>query len=198
MSKNLFYILGRCFAYRSISHPEMRLYTCKIPLSLTGILMIFYWILPLKPAFLGSNGLFSSSLSFITTLPGFYLAGLAAIATFGNPTIDQEMAGTPPEIEILIKGKKTSIKLTRRQFLSYLFSYLTTISFCLCCIFLLLNNLTENITYLHKALTHSNTSLYLWVILKNCVIFSISFLFSSLITSSLHALYYLTERIHLS
>ena len=61
-----------------------------------------------KPALAGSNGLAGSLLTLVSTLPGFYFAGLAAVATFGNATMDREMPAPAPEVEMLIQGQRVS------------------------------------------------------------------------------------------
>ena len=89
MLKQLIYELGRGFAYRRIKHVEMRTFTMWLPLALTAIGAAVYYFLPVKPALVGSNGLASNLLTLVSTLPGFYFAGLAAVATFSSATMDK-------------------------------------------------------------------------------------------------------------
>jgi len=77
------------------------------------------------------TGVFDRLLGFVQSLPGFYLAALAAVATFNRPSLDQPMPGTAPRAHVLYNGKPTSVELTRRRFLSLIFSYLTALSFAL-------------------------------------------------------------------
>jgi hypothetical protein len=77
---------------------------------------------------LSDNGFVSRVLGFVQSLAGFYMAALAAIATFNNTDMDRFMPGTPPTMGIIYKGELETIKLTRRRFLSSMFAYLTLIS----------------------------------------------------------------------
>jgi hypothetical protein len=68
-------------------------------------------------------------LGFIQTLTGFYLAALAAMATFNNAGMDEIMPGKPPEITVKYNGTSTKVLATRRRFLCSMFAYLTVFSF---------------------------------------------------------------------
>jgi hypothetical protein len=127
----------------------MRTYTTWLPLFLTILTVIFYVLLPERPALVGSNGLLGSLLTLVSTLPGFYIAGLAAVATFGSATMDHEMPAPAPEVKIRVRGRLISVKLTRRLFLSYLFSYLVVLSFGLCFTLIAINALVPSIDILH-------------------------------------------------
>jgi hypothetical protein len=47
-------------------------------------------------------------LGFVQVLPGFYIAALAAIATFNKTDIDKIMAAPAPKIDIFIHGKSVA------------------------------------------------------------------------------------------
>lgn len=71
--------------------------------------------------------LISSISGFVQTLPGFFIAALAAIVSFANSDMDEPM--DPPKPYIYDEnGNPKYDYLTRRRLLSYLFSYLTYIS----------------------------------------------------------------------
>jgi hypothetical protein len=79
-----------------------------------------------------AGGVIDRLLSFVQSLPGFYLAALAAVATFNRPDLDAPMAGNPPQAKILnAQGNLQQIALTRRRFLCMMFSYLTALSFAI-------------------------------------------------------------------
>jgi hypothetical protein len=71
------------------------------------------------------GGLISKILGFVQNLPGFYIAALAAIATFNRVDIDRTMPAPAPRIDIVVQGKKVPIELTRRRFLCSMFAFLT-------------------------------------------------------------------------
>jgi len=75
-------------------------------------------------AIAGPDGLLSKLLIVSSVLPGFYIAALAAIATFNRPDIDELMPAPTPTIVHKIGGKKNVIELTRRRFLTHLFAFL--------------------------------------------------------------------------
>ena len=71
------------------------------------------------------NGIASLTLSFLQTLPGFYIAALAIISSIRNPRLEQTFDGRPPKIFVMVSGERTPISLSRRRFLAMLFSFLT-------------------------------------------------------------------------
>lgn len=194
--KQLVYELSRGFAYRGISHADMRTYTTWLPLLLTILIGVFFALLPVKPVLLGTNGLVGSLLTLVSTLPGFYFAGLAAVATFGNATMDQEMPAPAPEVVMLIRGQQVTVKLTRRLFLSYLFSYLVILSFGLCFALVALNAFASSIDVLQTNMMHWTGAAWPWLIVKGAVGFPLAFVFASMVVSTLHGVFFLTEKIH--
>ena len=123
----IIYQLLRPFSYLKIKHEYKWIYDWLIPLILTSIsLVLIYYLIPLSSV-LGSSGLINDLAEFISNLPGFFIAALAAVATFNKHDIDQLMAN-PPKIEILHHGNPLMVEMTRRRFLCVLFSYLTAIS----------------------------------------------------------------------
>lgn len=196
MLKQLTYELSRGFAYRGISHGEMRTYTTWLPLFLTICAGLFYALLPVKPTFVGSTGLAGSLLSLVSTLPGFYFAGLAAVATFGSTTMDHEMPAPAPEVEMRVRGQQVPVKLTRRLFLSYLFSYLVILSFGLCFALMAINAFAPSIDVLQAAIGRWTGEAWPWLVLKGAVGFVFTFAFASMVVSTLHGVFFLTEKIH--
>lgn len=196
MLKQLIYELSRGFAYRGISHGEMRTYTTWLPLALTVLAAAFYTLLPVKPALVGSSGLVGSLLTLVSTLPGFYFAGLAAVATFGSTTMDHEMPAPAPEVEMRVRGQQVPVKLTRRLFLSYLFSYLVILSFGLCLALMAINAFAPSIDVLQAAMGRWTGAAWPWLIVKGAVGFALTFAFASMVVSTLHGVFFLTEKIH--
>lgn len=73
--------------------------------------------------FFGEGGLLTSASGLFGVLIGFFITALAAVATFSNKTVDKKLN----DHGAFIGGDE----LTRRQFLCFLFGYLTFLSFCL-------------------------------------------------------------------
>lgn len=196
MWKVLRYELLRGLAYRSIKHPNARLYTMALPVVLTVIFLASYYALPIKPALVGKDGAFAAALSVLSTLPGFYFAGLAAIATFTNPTIDHEMQAPAPELVMMVQGRGAIKALTRRQFLSYLFSYLVIVSFVLCIELLFLNAASASIALFKSHVISVHFGPEAWQAIKLFAVTQIGLLAATLLATTLHGVFFLTERIH--
>lgn len=193
MFRQTCYEICRGFAYLKIKHKNMYIYKYLFPIIMTLILLFLYIILYFTSEkhtlLIGKDSFSSSLLSVIATLPGFYFAGLAAIATFGNEAIDKEMPAPAPEIKIRDKGEKISVALTSRQFLSYLFSYLVIISLIICFILLLINGFSDEIHYVHTKIPSS-----IWNALKGAFSIGITLMLSSMTITTLHGVYFMTEK----
>lgn len=196
MFKELIYELSRGFAYRGIAHSGMHMYTRWLPLIITIIVVLAYIALPSKPPIVGEKALAASLLTIVSTLPGFYFAGLAAVSTFGNTTMDHEMPAPAPEVEMVVAGTEVKVKLTRRLFLSYLFSYLVILSFVLCVALVGLNALSGSIDALQTYLAQVSDSVWPWRIVKGLTGTALVFAFASMVITTLHGVFFLTEKIH--
>lgn len=99
----------------------------------------YFYLFKIPTSDLLKDGGFIKSISgFVSNLPGFYIAALAAIATFNREQIDYPLIGTNGTPFIKITRTKengrivdTQEKLTRRLFLCMLFSFLTALSICI-------------------------------------------------------------------
>jgi hypothetical protein len=174
----------------------MRVYTTWLPLGLAIGIIVLYFALPVRPALLGKDGAVGNALAILSTLPGFYFAGLAAVATFGSSDMDKEMPSPAPTIDILVSGKKVPTKLTRRLFLTYLFSYLVLLSFVLCFSLLILNTISASITMIDAEVHTSNVGEWIWDALKFIVGSVLVLLSASLAVSTLHGVFFLAEKMH--
>jgi len=125
--------LLRPLAYLTIRHTSRApLYINWVtPALISGALVLVAHFMKGDIAVFGDSGAVSRTLSFLQSLPGFYIAALAAVATFANPDMQKLMPGTPPTISILYNGKAAVVQLTRRRFLSSMFAYLTALSIIL-------------------------------------------------------------------
>lgn len=184
--------LLRPFSYLEITHPSGKVSTInwKYPFWLSTIAIFLLAICPFEINLWGNEGIAYKVLQLVQTLPGFYIAALTAVATFGNESIDKLMPGTPPEKTIIIGNAKQQTKLTRRLFLSSMFSYLTVLSIALTLGLIALLSIANGV----KA--ESPESLH--IALKYLAIFPVLLFFSQLLTVTSWGLYYLGERMHIS
>lgn len=145
-----------------------------------------------------SVNIFASEISgllagFLQTIPGFYIAALAAIATLTSPTMDRPMDGDPPTEKVhTVNMDGTPIvidePLGRRRFLARLFSYLSLISLVLYFFILILQYMYQlNILAVGQVI-------YSIVYFLCLVVFN--FLLVQLMLLTFLGLYYLGQRIH--
>jgi hypothetical protein len=129
--KNIIYQLTRPISYLFLKHEAGKVYNWKIPLLLSVFTLTLFALVSNTQTLAGNGGLIQSISNFVSGLPGFLIAALAAIATFNRPMIDQEMIDSPT-IDIKIGNLELEDQtLTRRDFLLRLFSYLTVLSIAL-------------------------------------------------------------------
>jgi hypothetical protein len=166
-----------------------------LPLIFSVVLTVAFLLIPYPPLLLTKDGLIASNLSVISTLPGFYFAGLAAVATFNGLNMDAVMASPSPKVRTIVGGAAVDVDLSRRQFLSYLFSYLVIISFMICAISLGALAGTNSIYKLHVAIVAMGSdTLWNWIRGGSLAIYIT--LCCSMVVTSLHGMFFLTERIH--
>lgn len=134
---NLFSHLFKPYGYLFIKGINgKRSYDWYAPIILTILSCCYFYGFGISPnELLKDNGFIKLVTSFISNLPGFYIAALAAIATFNREQIDYPLIGSngTPFIKIKITKENgrtvnTNEKLTRRLFLCMLFSFLTALS----------------------------------------------------------------------
>jgi hypothetical protein len=77
----------------------------------------------------GNLGVVNETNGLIPILAGFFVASLAAVATFDRPGLDEVMGGIAPRLANSQSG--TPERLTRRRFLCILFGYLAGASVAL-------------------------------------------------------------------
>lgn len=182
--KYVFYQLGRPFAYLTIKHPLKPVYDWIVPLILTFTTCAYlYFFSSINLTIVGAESLIPELLSFVSGLPGFYIAALAAVATFNRSDMDLRLPVPTPEIETLIGGKDQTIKLTRRRYLCLLFAFLTSESICLIVL-----------TRLLLKTDLSSFEFATWAMWFGAFLFFL--FFWQLIVATLYGLFYMGEKMH--
>lgn len=110
-------------AYLRVDHPSKRVYDYWLPLIAGTAVSGAVLFSGLRINVIGEYGLVHGTNQLLQILVGFYVAALAAVATFDRPTMDEVTAGSP-----LMLGKET---LTRRRFISLLFGHLAVVGLAL-------------------------------------------------------------------
>ena len=146
--------------------------------------MAIYYILPIKPSIIGTGGIIHQINSVIQILTGFYIASLAAVATFKSERLNEIMKGSDPATLMGPKGEET---LTRRRFLCLLFSYLVTL-----CFILIIAGVSAEI--ISKNLQLLPTEVFQGA--KYVALLLYTFLVSQFIVVTLLGLYYIADKLH--
>lgn len=122
--------LFRPFSYLTVKHPSG--FPLWVNWLLPGLfslaLTLLAWHFDVQVNLLGEKGLLERLLEFIQTLAGFYIAALAAVASFNSPHLDKPMPSPAPTMKVKYNGVLQSVDATRRRFLSSMFAYLTAAS----------------------------------------------------------------------
>lgn len=174
--------------YLKIRHKEKVWYDYYLPIGLSAIIMLAIYSLPIRPVLLGHDGVVYHITELLKMLTGFYIASLAAIATFNKPSMDEVMPGDSPTITVLFRGKKTTSQLTRRRFLCLLFGYLSFLSMMLYFVGAFAGLMGKNVLSLF------NARIYDFV--KLAFIYLYFFWVCNLIITTLLGLSYMIDRIH--
>lgn len=159
-------------------------YDYVMPFIMTFLFMMLYIMLPVKIALLGQFGLIVQVNSIIQVLIGFYIASLAAIATFKSDQLDELMHGDPPKLKI--RNNKYEL-LSRRRFLCLLFSYLVTMCFILYCIGIFSHSISLNIKFYFPSY---------YEIIKYIAISMYIYLLSQLVITTFLGLHYIADKMH--
>jgi hypothetical protein len=184
--------VGRLFVpmrYLRIVHPEKFVYDVVLPIGALIIGVSVYNFLPVKPPLLGENGILTDIKDVLALLIAFFVAALAAIATFSRPGLDDVMKGSnPPRIPVKLMGKVYWQPVTRREFLCYLFGYLSSMSLSL---FLTIVTVKAFVPSLHLWIEEAT-----FLVLKNIFIAAFSAAAGHMLVATLLGLNYLTDRIN--
>ncbi|WP_238925026.1 hypothetical protein [Achromobacter insuavis] len=182
------YQLTRPFGYIFIQHRVKKVVDWYLPALLATIAVAVLFPFRGIVNIWGEQGLVVNVQAFVQSLPGFYIAALAAIATFGQKgTLDTLMPEPTPTIETRFGGAWVVMGLTRRRFLCLLFAYLTALSVCLT-VFSLFVRAVVGVKqmmphFLGEATFYAMTYAYL-------------IFFFQMVVTTLWGLYYLSDRIH--
>ena len=166
-----------------------------LPAALTVLTLVVLALLSVPVSVASLGKLLTEISTLLALLIGFYMAALAAVATFERRGIDGPLRGD----DAILKTKRSSDgkiihkKLTYRQFISYLFGYLSFVSIVL---YALLIAVTKSWATLSVAATDSNHSRQFIAYVIEPVVFSIFVFFIwQLLIVSLLGIYFLSERI---
>lgn len=184
-------MLGIIFSplsYLRIRHPSKWMADWTYPLLFALVSACLVFGFGNKGAVSGDHGLLDRLLLLSSVLPGFYIAALAAIATFNRPDIDEFMPEPTPRMSIDIGGQDNVIRLTRRRFLSHLFAFLCWESLVLMITCVFAGIAGKNVVgYLSPMTAHWATIAFSFFVLL---------IFWQMVCTTCLGLYYLGDRLH--
>jgi hypothetical protein len=101
-------------------------YDLIIPLILAATSTGAIWALSASLGMFSETGLVPGILNLLNLMIAFFIAALAAVATFDKPSLDEGMKGDPAVLTLRTsKGATRLHMLTNRQFICYVFGYLS-------------------------------------------------------------------------
>ncbi|ELB2200039.1 hypothetical protein QNZ97_004665 [Vibrio parahaemolyticus] len=164
--------------YLRIKHKQKLYIDLILPVIIGGVLTAIVFFSPVQIKLLGQGSLVGLVNGLLQILIGFFVASLAAVATFQREGLDEVMVGKAPTL----RGEK----ITRRQFVCYMFGYLALVSIVL----YFGGGITELTVGLLKVLITEKYELF-----KYSAIFIYLSVLANLVLTTMLALYYLTDRI---
>lgn len=109
-----------------------RTYDLWLPLALTVTTTTLLYFLNLPVGFFADTGIVTGVIDLLNLIIAFFIAALAAVATFDRTGLDKPLKGNPAFLKILESdGIVRERPLTNRQFICYLFGYLSFVSLTL-------------------------------------------------------------------
>lgn len=148
------------------------------------------WRFSLPLGFFASQGLVADVISLLNLLIAFFIAALAAVATFDRPGLDDSMKGEPAILRRRnSRGITVAKVLSHRQFVCYLFGFLSFAS--------LMMLLGLYIVRMFKAELGDLIQLYSWIAAVGKPIAAVLFFFvlSQLTVTVLLGVYFLCDRL---
>ncbi|MBK8158741.1 MAG: hypothetical protein IPK59_08235 [Rhodospirillaceae bacterium] len=198
--KETLWQLFRPVAYLRIEHPAKKLFDVTAPKWLAVGTTVILTVLPNPPLFLGEGSVLEQIQSLIQLLIGFFIAALAAIATFDEKSLDCLMEGTPATLKQPdpYQGRPTDNPLTRRQFLCFLYGYLSFLSFALYLAIMALQILQPSFDWLAKIALPLGPFAPVSAMDTVAAVLKLGygFFFWQMVTVTLMGLYYLTDRLN--
>jgi hypothetical protein len=176
-------------SFLRIRSPDMVWYQLIWPLFLAIVVLTFSYFLPKPPAVFGNGGIVEGAGNLLNMLIGFYIAALAAVASFPSDTLNHLMKGQTPTITFLKAGQRVCEKLTRRRFLCMLFGYCAFISMTIYAFGAISEVLLPSLKEYPYFLEWKSIIKKVWVALY-------IYLCCSLIVTTLLGMHYLIERMH--
>lgn len=181
--------LVRPWAYYSIDAKGKYVFDWAAPLLASTLVALVIYFAEADLSVFGDEGLISDLTAFVQSLPGFFIAALAAVATFNRDDLDTLLPAPTPTMVVVKRGRTNRLELTRRRFLCALFSFLTAQSLVVTVVGVFAVNLAS---WVLDVAPHDA-----WIALKVFGGFLFFLLLAQLLSVTCLGLYYLGDRLHL-
>lgn len=192
----MLYLISRAFAFGGVRHPELTPFLRWGPLLSASVLTAMFWLLPIQPKLTGDGSLSRHMMSVFGILPGFFIAAIAAVATFNRPEIDEAMPDPAPKIKLRTGGEDEFVDLTMRMFTSHLFSYLTALSFLAVFTFLSADLISPSVYFMVNKVSDIAQRAQIYSAMSILYVWMVAWFASKIILTTLVGLYFLAERMH--
>lgn len=159
-----------------------------IPAVLTIISVGILWCFSGRIPVFADKGVVSFIVGYLQIVSGFYIASLAAVATFNKESMDKPMPGIPVVLPVTRRSKGRPETLSRRRFLCFLFGYLSLLSLVL---YFSGSALILLAPHIKNILSEAALAAVKWSVI--CVYMFTTY---NLLVTTLLGLYYMTDRIH--
>lgn len=188
------YQMLRPFAFMAVKGPTLHIYRTTVPAFITVGAVILLSLAPVPVNLIGERSAADYLATFFASLPGFYIAALAAVVAFSGGDLDKYV----PDVlaPMTVNGDTKDNEITLRVFLSYLFAYLTVLSFIgffVCIGGSLLSPSAVSIVTSVAGRDGGATLSFIGGLLYGGVL---AFLSSSIVLCTVQGLYFLAERVH--
>jgi len=194
----LIYKIFRVFAFWNVQHKELRLPVKIVPIFLACLASTLYLYLPISIKTFGDSSLTHLLLPFCSMLSGFFVVALTTISTVNHKTLDMILPEPAPKIMMRTRGRDDVVKLTMRLFLSYLFGYLTALTFSGILVMIFGEIFAPGLSYLVASLLPFWVLKILILLVNTIYVFFLFWIVISISIITLYGLYFLTERIYRS
>lgn len=159
-----------------------------IPALLTFLSVGTLWYFSGRIPVFSDKGVISFIVGYLQIVSGFYIASLAAVATFNKESMDKPMPGIPVVLPVTRKSKGAPETLSRRRFLCFLFGYLSLLSLVL---YFSGSALILLAPHIKSILSAGALEVVKWLVVSVYI-----FTTYNLLVTTLLGLYYMTDRIH--
>lgn len=176
------------FMYLRIRHKSKWRYDLLYPTLIAAAVGSVILFGPIDLNLSGERGLLDQANDLIGILVGFFIAALAAVATFDRPSMDEPMAGIPPTLRIVERKIAYEVPLSRRVYLSQLFGYLTVVSI----ISYAIGSVAQVVSYDQEMFQAIGG----YELLRAVFVYGYCLIVSNIVVNTLLGVFYLSYRIH--